>query len=124
MDPAITDRDKQFVELLERDFSGVKFCWGKKRFSFRLKNGVPIVFLGEPQSNFGLLALHELGHALCRHKDYTVDVERIRIESEAWERAKTVYQNYTKQAKKDLELAGILPAMVIMLFSIVCYLIS
>lgn len=109
MDPAIIDRDKQFVELLERDFSGVKFCWGKKRFSFRLKNGVPTVFLGEPQSNFGLLALHELGHALSGHKDYTVDVERIRIESEAWERAKTVYQNYKKQAKKDLELAEILP---------------
>ena len=102
-------KDKEFVRLLERDFKEVRFVWDSPRFSYRLKKGTPTIFLGGPQPNFGLLALHELGHALSGHKDYTVDVERIRIESEAWEKAKTVYQNYKKQAKKDLELAEILP---------------
>lgn len=91
--------DEKFVKRLEKDFPGVKFVWGAKRFSYRLMAGVPTVFLGEPQPNFGLLALHELGHALSKHKDYTRDVERIKIESEAWERAKTVLFEYRKKAK-------------------------
>ncbi len=90
-------KDKEFVRLLERDFKEVRFVWDSPRFSYRLKNGTPTIFLGGPQPNFGLLALHELGHALCGHKDYKVDVERIKIESEAWERAKTVYYDYQKQ---------------------------
>lgn len=103
MGRAITD--KQFVSRLERDYPEVKFVWGAPRFSYRLKNGTPTVFLGQPQPNFGLLALHELGHALCRHKGYTVDVQRIKIESEAWERAKTVYLKYQKCADDG----GVLP---------------
>lgn len=41
-----------------------------------------------PMPYFALLTLHELGHALSRHKDYNTDIERLRIESEAWQRAK------------------------------------
>ncbi len=41
-----------------------------------------------PWPYFALLTLHELGHALSHHKDYKTDVERLRIESEAWQRAK------------------------------------
>ena len=95
----VLSKDRDFIQLLERDFKEVKFVWDTSRFSYRLKNGTPTVFLGEPQPNFGLLALHELGHALCMHKDYKVDVERIKIESEAWEKAKKVYRDYEKRAK-------------------------
>ena len=108
-------RDKEFVERLEADFPEVKFKWGAERFSFRFRNGAPVVFLGEPQPNFALLALHELGHALCKHKDYTRDVERIKIESAAWERAKTVLLDYQAKASSNSEevgnreLAAILP---------------
>ena len=98
--------EQDFVHQLELDYPEVKFVWGRPRFSYRLKNGVPTVFLGEPQPNFGLLALHELGHALCGHKDYKVDVQRIKIESEAWERAKTVYGDYVKRLQKNEAAAG------------------
>lgn len=102
-------QDKKFVELLKRDFPEVKFKDGAKRFSYQLRDGVPVVFLGEPQPNFALLTLHELGHALCKHKDYKVDVERIKIESAAWERAKTVLLEYRKKAQTETGLATILP---------------
>ena len=109
------ERDVEFVKRLERDFPGVKFVYNRKRFSFRLKNGFPTVFLGEPCPKYALLTLHELGHALCKHKDYTVDVQRIKIESEAWERAKTVLFEYRARAffdngkVKDAELAKMVP---------------
>lgn len=90
--------DLKFIKRLEKDFPEVKFVWGRKRFSYRFKNGIPTVFLGEPQPNFSLLALHELGHALCKHEDYTVDIQRIKIESAAWERAKMILLQYGKDA--------------------------
>lgn len=111
------DGEVAFVKKVVQDYPEVKFLWGRKRFSYRLcgKKAVPTVFLGEPQPNFGLLALHELGHALCKHKTFVTDVERIKIESAAWERAKTVYLEYRGQAfgpeeeVLDAELAEILP---------------
>ena len=112
------ETDELFVRFLEKEFPEVKFVWNAPRFSYQLRAGVPTVFLGEPQPNFGLLTLHELGHGLCRHKDYTRSVERIKIESEAWERAKTAFLKMQEQARegwsmvidgKDVALAEILP---------------
>ena len=111
----MTEERDEFVVTLSKDFPEVRFVWGRKRFSYRLQNGVATVFLGQPQSNFVLLALHELGHALCKHKDYIIDVQRIKIESEAWERAKTVFLKYRTEAfaedgsMKDEKLAKIIP---------------
>ena len=113
--------DREFVRYLERDFDDIKFVWGAKRFSYHSKKGLPTVFLGSSCQNFALLALHELGHALCKHKDYSLDVSRVKIESEAWERAKMVYLNYQEKAKSgevlnngsikgtEVDLAEILP---------------
>ena len=118
--------DEAFVERLIVDFPEIKFVRGARQFSYRLKNGVPTVFLGGTCHNFGLLTLHELGHALCEHKDYSTDVLRIKIESAAWERAKTVLLEYYDRAYDgvdsednltavqgkepcDVELARILP---------------
>lgn len=98
-----------FIKRLERDFPEVDFRWDRKKFSYQMRNGKKVVSLGEPQPYFGLLALHELGHALCGHKDYSTHVARLKIESEAWERAKTVYSEYQKEAKQNASLAEILP---------------
>ena len=73
------------------------------QFTFKVSNRFRFyppktIFLGPPEPNYTLLALHELGHALSKHKDYSTAIERLKIEREAWQRAKTVYSNYTKQA--------------------------
>ena len=77
------ENDALFVYLLKQEFAEVKFVSKAPRFSYQLRNNVPTVFLGGPQPNFGLLTLHELGHALSKHKHYTCSVERVKIESEA-----------------------------------------
>lgn len=107
--------DAELVERLIRDFPEIKFKRGARRFSCQLRGGVFTVFLGPPCPKYALLTLHELGHGLCRHKDYTTDVLRVKIESQAWERAKTVFLKYREMAfdedgnTKDKELARILP---------------
>ena len=111
----LMDREEEFVQRLVADFPEVRFAKNRQRFSYRWQNDVPTVFLGEPQPKYALLTLHELGHALCKHKDYKVDVQRIKIECEAWERAKTVFLEYRDKAYaedgvvKDEALAWILP---------------
>ncbi|MBQ2638593.1 hypothetical protein IJF91_00820 [Candidatus Saccharibacteria bacterium] len=52
-----------------------------------------------PPLYFYLQTLHELGHALSNHKDYKTDVRRLKMESEAWERARELiktHENWTK----------------------------
>ncbi|MDR2524131.1 MAG: hypothetical protein LBC95_01125 [Candidatus Nomurabacteria bacterium] len=38
--------------------------------------------------------LHELGHALCGHRGFVQDVELLRIERDAWEKAREIGAKY------------------------------
>lgn len=38
---------------------------------------------------------HEIGHALLGHQDYSKDIALIRMETQAWEKAKTISTNYS-----------------------------
>ncbi len=81
-----------FVKTLVSDYPELIFKTGKK-FSYRPPN---TIFLGQPQPFFALQTLHELAHALCGHKDWSTSVSRIKIEREAWERARDLYKTYEK----------------------------
>lgn len=58
-----------------------------KKFAFRPPR---TIILGPPEPRSELLLLHELSHALLGHKSFRTDVERLRIESAAWEKAKSL----------------------------------
>ena len=83
-------KNSQFIAKLQADYPEFNIKSGSK-FAFRPPK---TIFWGPPQPNFALLTLHELAHALCKHKDYATHIERIKIESEAWERAKTLCDEY------------------------------
>lgn len=91
----LSAKEQAFLELLISDYPEFRFCFNKKRFSFRENT----IFIGPPQPFFALQTLHELGHAICGHKDYTTHISRLKIESEAWQTAKTVLEKYQNQAK-------------------------
>ena len=38
--------------------------------------------------------MHELGHALCKHTNFAMDVERLKMEREAWEKAREMASLY------------------------------
>lgn len=86
----LTSDQSHFISILQQTFPEFHFKTGKK-FTFRPPK---TIILGPPQPNFALLSLHELGHALCKHKDYKTHIERLKIESEAWQMAKTVCTNH------------------------------
>lgn len=76
--------------LLRADYPDFTFKTGPK-FAFRPPK---TIIMGPPEPNYALLALHELAHALCKHKDYNTHVERLKIEREAWERARSLCSKY------------------------------
>ena len=91
-------KEARFLELLEEDFSEVRLVFGKK-FAFRPPRTVVI---GPYEPFWRLLVLHEVGHAVCKHKDFRVDVERLKMENQAWEEARKLAANYGIEVDEDL----------------------
>ena len=104
------------IDYLKSTYPDLHFSYAK-RFKYRYPNHIyierPASGPEKPQkdpenppispANFALQTLHELGHALCKHKDYTESVSRLKIEREAWETAKTVYKNLPNSLKNDIK---------------------
>ena len=90
--------DQTFLERLKEDYPDFKFREGKK-FAFRPPKTI-ILAPGEPFSE--LLTLHEVSHAILKHKDFKMDVERLKMENSAWEKAKELAKKYEIEVDEDL----------------------
>lgn len=110
----------QFEELLcavRQDYPNLVFKSGK-RFTYRsprtvifeqllYDNGLKVL-LGTQleqdstptmnpdieQNYYCLQLLHEVGHAILQHRDYKVDVDRVKMERAAWEQARQLCERY------------------------------
>ena len=87
----------EFLERLEVDFADLRFIMGKK-FTFRPPK---TVVLGPQEPFYGLLALHEVSHAICGHKDFKMDVERLKMENQAWEKARELAFRYDIEVDEE-----------------------
>ena len=86
------------IERLRKDYPEYRFVDGKK-FMFRPPK---TVVLGPPEPFWGLLVLHELSHAICKHKGFKTDVERLKMENQAWERARELAPLYDIEINEEL----------------------
>lgn len=68
------------------------------RFSFKPPK---TVIIGPEQPNSSLLLLHEVGHALLGHNNFDTDVERLKIERAAWDKAAELCQKYQIEYDED-----------------------
>ena len=73
--------DATFLARIKSDFPEFKFIDGA-RFSFRPPRTIVV---GPEENSDSLLLLHELGHALCGHRDFDTSVRRVKMEREAWQ---------------------------------------
>ena len=78
------------LENLRCDYPDLKFKKGV-RFSFRPP---ATIVVGPAEPNDSLLLLHELGHALSGHKSFNLEAERLKMEREAWEKARELCNKY------------------------------
>ena len=88
--------DATFLARVKADFPEFRFTSGK-RFTFRPPRTIVI----EEDGN-SLFLLHELGHALLRHRDFKTEVERLKMEVMAWEKAKELAPKYEVEIDEDL----------------------
>ena len=88
----------KFFERLIEDFPKFRFVLGVK-FAFRPPRTVVI----GPQEPFSrLLVLHEVGHAVCKHKDFKMDVSRLKMENQAWEKARELALFYDIEVDENI----------------------
>ncbi len=93
----LPSNSNQFFKVLEHDFSEYRFITGKK-FAFRPPK---TIVLGPEEPFSELLALHEVSHAVLKHKDFRMDVERIKMENAAWEKARELANKYGIEVDED-----------------------
>jgi hypothetical protein len=84
---------RDLVLKLESDFpnlnfvSGKQFCWSPETNE--------VVFMANAKGKRPIWSLlHETSHALLGHKTYHADVTLLRLEVEAWVRAKNLAKSY------------------------------
>lgn len=90
--------DADLLQKLQEDFPKFRFISGSK-FAFRPPK---TIVLGPPEPFSELLALHEVSHAILKHKTFRMDVERLKMESEAWEKARELASRYDIEIDEDL----------------------
>lgn len=87
-----------FFDRLVLDYQEFRFRLGRK-FTFRPPRTIIIGPL-EPFSE--LLALHEVSHAICKHRDFKIDVERLKMEVQAWEKVRELADYYGIEYNEEL----------------------
>lgn len=80
--------DATFLAKIKSNYPSLRFVSGK-RFAFR----PPKTIVVEPDGE-ALLLLHEVGHALIGKYDFKTEVDRLKIEVLAWEKAKELCGQY------------------------------
>lgn len=88
----------KFLEQLKTDYPWLRFREGSK-FAFRPPK---TIVLGPPEPFSELLTLHEVSHAALKHKDFRMDVERLKMEVAAWEKAKELAKHYGVDVDEDV----------------------
>ncbi len=104
---------EQFLERVRADYPELRFVGGRK-FMYRpprtvvveqnllrpaktlqnAKNGAKTDPEAFEQEKY-LQLLHEIGHALLRHRDYRTDPERLKMERAAWDKAWELCNKYS-----------------------------
>lgn len=82
--------DATFLAKIKSDFPEFRFIDGV-RFSFRPPKTIVV---GPKEPNDSLLLLHELGHALSGHRSFDTEVGRMKMEREAWDKARELTLKY------------------------------
>ncbi|MBQ8985272.1 hypothetical protein IJ076_01805 [Candidatus Saccharibacteria bacterium] len=92
--------DATFLAKLKSDYPDYRFVAGAK-FSYRPPRTIIYKKDSEEVSDC-LLMLHELGHALSHHRTFKTEVGRLKMEVQAWEKARELCTVYGVEIDKDL----------------------
>lgn len=78
--------DATFLAKIKNSYPELRFVSGN-RFAFRPPHTIVV---GPKEENDASLLLHELGHALSHHKTFSTGAKRLKMEMEAWSKAREI----------------------------------
>ncbi len=87
----------KLIDKLSRDFPDIQFVKGDTFMWSPGKNAVYYQNQGVSKKIGIWTLLHELGHALNKHKQYYHDIQLIEMEAEAWQTAQYLSSKYDQQ---------------------------
>ena len=90
--------NKVLLGRLQADFPDVVWREGKK-YLFRPPK---TIMLGPAEEYDDLLLLHELGHYLCGHRNFDTLPRRVKMEREAWDKARELCNKYGVSYNEDV----------------------
>ena len=90
--------DATFLQKIKSDFPALNIREGRK-FAFKPPK---TIIVGPSEDNDRLLLLHELGHAISHHRDFDTDIRRLKMEVEAWEKARELAPKYGVEIDDEL----------------------
>ena len=85
------------IAYIKTDFPELTIRDGKK-FAFRPPK---TVMVGPEEDFWELLLLHEVAHAVLRHKTFRLDAERLKMEAAAWDKATELAKIYGIEIDED-----------------------
>lgn len=88
----------KILTSLEKDFSYIKFV-ASTRFQWSPEEKT--IYFVEGKKNGEWSLLHEAGHMLCNHINYSNDLGLLRMEVEAWEKARELARKYSHQIDEN-----------------------
>lgn len=90
--------EARLLERVRKDYPEIRFRTGA-RFSFRSPR---TIIVGPAEPDDSLLLLHEMGHALLKHRDFKTDAMRLKMEREAWGKARELALRYKVEFDDEL----------------------
>jgi ribosomal protein L37AE/L43A len=94
------DTSNSLFRLLKHDFPDFSFEISDENLWLPAERKI----LYRPNDSVGIL--HELGHAICGHKNFVQDIELVHAEREAWDKAIELSEKYSvKISSKRIEKA-------------------
>lgn len=85
---------KNLVDKLRTDYPAIQFKESDRFMWSSRQQQILFVASSVWSDDYSWALLHELGHALLCHQDYTYDIDLINIEIEAWQKAHDIARNY------------------------------
>lgn len=89
---------EELLAKVRTDYPDVSFEAGS-RFAWHARKRQVIYAVQDKKSSWALL--HELGHSLLDHTDYTSDIELLQMEVAAWQKAQELAQRYGLKIKTN-----------------------
>ena len=81
----------KFITQLQKEFSNIKFI---NSDTFRWDPQIPAIYYSNSSKGGVWTLLHEVGHMVLEHKEYKSDFALLKMETQAWQKAKELAAKY------------------------------